>query len=78
MQSFEPSKITQAINKAFSASKEGSYNYALALTQRVLDSISEKIKQKRFKLLQLMKSGYCRGCVTTIKVYCICKRVYFI
>ncbi|WP_350343686.1 anaerobic ribonucleoside-triphosphate reductase [Proteinivorax tanatarense] len=44
MQNFQPSKITEAINKAFLASREGNYNDSLMLTQKVLGSINTKMR----------------------------------
>ncbi|QNO14991.1 anaerobic ribonucleoside-triphosphate reductase [Alkalicella caledoniensis] len=40
LQDFEPAKITDAINKAFSVSGEGNYSDALMLTHKVLENIN--------------------------------------
>lgn len=43
LQDFEPAKITEAINKAFSVSGEGNYSDALLLTQKVLENLKYNI-----------------------------------
>ncbi|SHK27466.1 ribonucleoside-triphosphate reductase class III catalytic subunit [Anaerobranca californiensis DSM 14826] len=50
LQDFNPAKITEAINKAFSVSGEGNYGEALSLTQRVLENLTNYMISKEIKI----------------------------